>query len=85
VGYALHSCPYIALNRLETDLFLRSNYQSALTQQLEALSLGQATMKAEDLREIGDLGSGNGGSVKKVTHLPTGTTMAKKVRTVPPI
>jgi hypothetical protein len=37
-------------------------------------------MKAEDLREIGDLGAGNGGSVKKVTHLPTGTTMAKKVR-----
>lgn len=35
-------------------------------------------MKAEDLREIGDLGSGNGGSVKKVIHLPTGTTMAKK-------
>jgi mitogen-activated protein kinase kinase len=39
-------------------------------------------MKAEDLREIGDLGSGNGGSVKKVTHLPTGTTMAKKVRII---
>jgi hypothetical protein len=36
-------------------------------------------MKPEDLREIGDLGAGNGGSVKKVTHLPTGTTMAKKV------
>lgn len=57
----------------------RSNYQSALTQQLEALSLGQAAMKADDLREIGDLGAGNGGSVKKVTHLPTGTTMAKKI------
>ncbi|CAG7846823.1 Dual specificity protein kinase FUZ7 [Serendipita indica DSM 11827] len=57
----------------------RSNYQSALTEQLEALSLGKTTMKADDLREIGDLGSGNGGSVKKVTHLPTGTTMAKKI------
>lgn len=58
----------------------RSNYQSTLTQQLEALSLGKETLRAEDLREIGDLGSGNGGSVKKVTHIPTGTTMAKKVR-----
>ncbi|KAG8791448.1 MAP kinase kinase (MEK), partial [Serendipita sp. 399] len=57
----------------------RSNYQSALTEQLEALSLGKAVMKPEDLREIGDLGSGNGGSVKKVTHIPTGTTMAKKI------
>jgi hypothetical protein len=42
-------------------------------------------MKAEDLREIGDLGAGNGGSVKKVTHLPTGTTMAKKVGPCKPI
>ncbi|KAG8820734.1 MAP kinase kinase (MEK) [Serendipita sp. 401] len=57
----------------------RSNYQSALTEQLEALSLGKAAMKPEDLREIGELGSGNGGSVKKVTHIPTGTTMAKKI------
>ena len=58
----------------------RSNYQSTLTQQLEALSLGQVALKAEDLREVGDLGSGNGGSVKKVLHVPTGTLMAKKVR-----
>ena len=58
----------------------RSNYQSTLTQQLEALSLGQVALKAEDLREVGDLGSGNGGSVKKVLHVPTGTIMAKKVR-----
>jgi mitogen-activated protein kinase kinase len=58
----------------------RSNYQSTLTQQLEALSLGQVAIKAEDLREVGELGSGNGGSVKKVLHLPTGTSMAKKVR-----
>jgi mitogen-activated protein kinase kinase len=58
----------------------RSNYQSTLTQQLEALSLGQVALKAEDLREVGDLGSGNGGSVKKALHVPTGTLMAKKVR-----
>jgi len=58
----------------------RSNYQSTLTQQLDALSLGQVALKAEDLREVGDLGSGNSGSVKKVLHVPTGTLMAKKVR-----
>jgi mitogen-activated protein kinase kinase len=63
----------------------RSNYQSTLTQQLEALSLGQVALKAEDLREVGDLGSGNGGSVKKVLHIPTGTIMAKKVRRIPRI
>lgn len=59
----------------------RSNYQNTLTQQLEALSLGQVAMKADDLKEVGDLGSGNSGSVKKVLHGPTGTTMAKKVFT----
>ena len=58
----------------------RSNYQSTLAQQLEALSLGQVALKAEDLREVCDLGSGNSGSVKKVLHVPTGTLMAKKVR-----
>lgn len=67
------------VSTLSTLVLSRSNYQSTLTQQLEALSLGKETLKAEDLREIGDLGSGNGGSVKKVTHIPTGTTMAKKV------
>lgn len=60
----------------------RSNYQSTLTQQLEALSLGQVALKAEDLREVGELGSGNSGSVKKVLHVPTGTLMAKKVRRI---
>lgn len=36
-------------------------------------------LKNEDLVDIADLGSGNGGSVKKVEHLPTKTYMAKKV------
>ncbi|RXW24076.1 hypothetical protein EST38_g1770 [Candolleomyces aberdarensis] len=35
-------------------------------------------LKNEDLVDIKDLGSGNGGSVKKVEHLPTKTYMAKK-------
>ena len=37
-------------------------------------------IKPEDLREIGELGQGNGGSVKKVEHVPTGKIMAKKAR-----
>ena len=34
----------------------------------------------EDLKDLQELGQGNGGSVKKVEHTPTGTIMAKKVR-----
>jgi hypothetical protein len=36
-------------------------------------------LKNEDLRTIQELGQGNGGSVVKVEHIPTGTIMAKKV------
>ncbi|KXN81481.1 Dual specificity protein kinase FUZ7 [Leucoagaricus sp. SymC.cos] len=34
---------------------------------------------AEDLRDLQELGAGNGGSVKKVEHVPTGTIIAKKI------
>lgn len=37
-------------------------------------------LKKEDLNKLADLGQGNGGSVEKVEHTPTGTIMAKKVR-----
>ncbi|KAI1345067.1 MAP kinase [Xylariaceae sp. FL0016] len=36
-------------------------------------------LRQEDLEIIKELGSGNGGTVSKVKHLPTGTTMARKV------
>lgn len=36
-------------------------------------------LKKEDLKKLADLGHGNGGSVEKVKHIPTGTIMAKKV------
>lgn len=36
-------------------------------------------LKNEDLKDMQELGQGNGGSVKKVEHVPTGTIMAKKV------
>jgi len=37
-------------------------------------------LRNEDLKELQELGQGNGGSVKKVEHLPSKTIMAKKVR-----
>jgi len=37
-------------------------------------------LKNEDLQELTELGAGNGGSVKKVEHTPSGTLMAKKVK-----
>ena len=38
-------------------------------------------LRQEDLEIIKELGHGNGGTVSKIKHLPTGTTMARKVRT----
>lgn len=37
-------------------------------------------LRTEDLKDLQELGQGNGGSVKKVEHTPTSTIMAKKVR-----
>jgi mitogen-activated protein kinase kinase len=39
-------------------------------------------LKSSDLQKLGDIGQGNGGSVVKVQHIPTGTIMAMKVRTL---
>lgn len=51
---------------------------------LEATSTAEVKydLKNEDFRDIQDLGQGNGGSVKKAEHIPTGTFMAKKVRSL---
>jgi len=65
----------------------RPNYQSTLQQQLADLDINgtkgegnvKIELKSEDLKELSDLGHGNGGSVKKVVHLPTGKKMAKKI------
>jgi mitogen-activated protein kinase kinase len=40
-------------------------------------------IRPEDIEIVKELGSGNGGTVSKVRHLPTGTTMARKVRAYP--
>ncbi|KAI0301193.1 kinase-like domain-containing protein [Multifurca ochricompacta] len=36
-------------------------------------------LRDEDLKDLNELGQGNGGSVKKVEHVPTHTIMAKKI------
>lgn len=55
-------------------------YHSALSEKLA--NFGE-DLKNEDLKDIQELGQGNGGSVKKVEHTPTGTIMAKKVCVFP--
>ena len=37
-------------------------------------------LKQDDIEIMKELGAGNGGTVSKVRHKPTGTTMARKVR-----
>ncbi|KAI0725645.1 Pkinase-domain-containing protein [Fomitopsis betulina] len=59
----------------------RSNYQT-LSSTLASLDLNSERkfdLRNEDLRDMQELGQGNGGSVKKVEHVPTGTIMAKKI------
>ena len=63
----------------------KSNYHSRLTEQIATLDMNsekKLDLKNEDLKELSELGQGNGGSVKKVEHIPTGMLMAKKVWTV---
>ncbi|KAG8733861.1 MAP kinase kinase (MEK) [Ceratobasidium sp. 423] len=59
----------------------RTSYHSKLSEQLANLDVGadKLDLKLEDLEELRELGAGNGGTVKLVKHLPTQTTMAKKV------
>ncbi|KAH7100855.1 Pkinase-domain-containing protein [Auriculariales sp. MPI-PUGE-AT-0066] len=63
-----------------------SSYQGMLTEKIADMDLAardnqepRIEVKAEDLRELSELGQGNGGSVKKVEHVPTGKIMAKKI------
>lgn len=61
----------------------RSTYHTTLSTTLANLDLNSEKksydLRNEDLRDMNELGQGNGGSVKKVEHVPTGTIMAKKV------
>lgn len=60
----------------------RNTYHDTLSNTLANLDMNGETKKFdlrnEDLKDLQELGQGNGGSVKKVEHIPTGTLMAKK-------
>ncbi|KAJ3729310.1 ste7-like protein [Lentinula raphanica] len=60
----------------------RNTYHTALSNTLASLDLNAEVkydLRSEDLKDLQELGQGNGGSVKKVEHTPTGTIMAKKI------
>ncbi|KAK7032512.1 MAP kinase kinase (MEK) [Paramarasmius palmivorus] len=78
----------------ESSTTQRRNLQATLTSTLEKMDLNHATNgngsggkkrllesqpKPEDFKNLAELGMGNGGSVMKVEHLPTGIIMAKKI------
>ncbi|KAK6219446.1 Transcription elongation factor spt6 [Pestalotiopsis sp. IQ-011] len=56
-----------------------SRHEDGSEAQLEIGIEFNLSLKQEDLEIIKELGSGNGGTVSKIKHLPTGTTMARKV------
>jgi hypothetical protein len=59
-----------------------SSYRDQLSEQLANLELGvefHLDLKSEDLEMLHELGSGAGGTVTKVLHVPTRAVMAKKV------
>ncbi|KAI0354990.1 kinase [Trametes cingulata] len=61
----------------------RMTYHTTLSTTLANLDLNSENkyhdLRNEDLKDLKELGQGNGGSVKMVEHLPTGTIMAKKI------
>lgn len=61
----------------------RMTYHTTLSTTLANLELNSENkyhdLRNEDLKDLKELGQGNGGSVKMVEHLPSGTIMAKKV------
>ncbi|KAL4073211.1 kinase-like domain-containing protein [Scleroderma yunnanense] len=60
----------------------RNTYHTTLSNTLANLDMNAETrfdLRNEDLKDLQELGQGNGGSVKKVEHIPTKTIMAKKI------
>ncbi|KDR82960.1 hypothetical protein GALMADRAFT_151969 [Galerina marginata CBS 339.88] len=60
----------------------RNTYHATLSTTLANLDMNaeiKFDLKNEDLKDLQELGQGNGGSVKKVEHIPTKTIMAKKI------
>ncbi|KAF8885706.1 kinase-like domain-containing protein [Gymnopilus junonius] len=60
----------------------RNTYHTTLSNTLANLDMNaeiKFDLKDGDLKDLQELGQGNGGSVKKVEHVPTKTIMAKKI------
>ncbi|TFK34718.1 ste7-like protein [Crucibulum laeve] len=60
----------------------RNTYHTTLSNTLANLDMNNPTkydLKNEDLKDLQELGQGNGGSVKKVQHVPSEKIMAKKI------
>lgn len=60
----------------------RTTYHTTLSNTLANLDMNAETkydLRDDDLKDLKELGQGNGGSVKKVEHVPTHTIMAKKI------
>ncbi len=61
-------------------------YHTTLSNTLASLDMNAEVkydLRDEDLKDLHELGQGNGGSVKKVEHVPSRTIMAKKVCPLP--
>ncbi|RDB18339.1 Dual specificity protein kinase FUZ7 [Hypsizygus marmoreus] len=52
---------------------------SSTLAKLDMNAVAHFDLKNADLKNLAELGQGNGGSVMKVEHVPTGTIMAKKI------
>ncbi|KAH9480718.1 Dual specificity protein kinase FUZ7 [Psilocybe cubensis] len=77
VGGNLNQQPHSASPNLR-----RNTYHATLSNTLANLDMNaeiKFDLKNEDLKDLQELGQGNGGSVKKVEHIPTKTIMAKKI------
>lgn len=78
-GLALNAPPPKSVAPSESDLQVTGNGQEGRSAQLEIGIEYKLDLKREDLKEIKQLGSGNGGTVSKVQHIATGTVMARKI------
>ncbi|KAF8158000.1 ste7-like protein [Crassisporium funariophilum] len=77
VGSGAQTAPHSASQAIR-----RNTYHAKLSSTLASLDMNaeiKFDLKNEDLKDLQELGQGNGGSVKKVEHTPTKTIMAKKI------
>ncbi|KAK6336553.1 MAP kinase kinase (MEK) [Orbilia brochopaga] len=71
-----------SISRSNGGIEIKTRKRDTLATQLSNLELGleyRVELRAEDLEVLHELGSGNGGTVSKVVHKATKTTMARKV------